>query len=124
MPKRLLDVGQCRPDHGSIRALVERRFGAEVRSADDLDQTLAELESGPVDLVLVNRKLDADYSDGMEIVRHLKADPRWQSIPVMLVTNYPEHQQSAVAEGAEPGFGKAELARPETVDKLARFLSP
>jgi hypothetical protein len=40
----------------------------------------------------------------------------------MLVTNYPEHQQEAVAAGAEPGFGKAELGQLATRDKLSRFL--
>ena len=46
-----------------------------------------------------------------------------RSIPVMLVTNYPEHQQQAIAAGAEPGFGKAELASPATLAKLAKFLA-
>ena len=31
-------------------------------------------------------------------------------------------QEAAVAAGAEPGFGKAELDRAETVEKLTRFL--
>ena len=34
--------------------------------------------------------------------------------PVMLVTNYPEHQQAAVEAGAEPGFGKDVLRSAET----------
>ena len=34
-----------------------------------------QLKSGQFDLVLVNRKLDADYSDGIEIIRQIKADP-------------------------------------------------
>jgi hypothetical protein len=40
----------------------------------------------------------------------------------MLVSNYPEYQQQAIAAGCEPGFGKAELSAPATLDKLARFL--
>ena len=32
-------------------------------------------ESEPFDLVLVNRKLDSDYSDGLEIIKQIKADP-------------------------------------------------
>jgi CheY-like chemotaxis protein len=120
--KRVLDVGQCVPDHAAIRSLAERRFGAQVVGADDLEQTLAALGEGLFDLILVNRKLDVDYSDGLEIVRRLKADPRWAGIPVMLVTNYPEYQQQAVALGAEPGFGKAQLSSPATLEKLAKFL--
>ncbi len=30
---------------------------------------LAELRGGQFDLVLVNRKLDSDYSDGIEVIR-------------------------------------------------------
>ena len=74
-------------------------------------------------LVMVNRKLDADYSDGLEIIRKIKADPKLAATPCMLVTNYAEHQQAAVAAGAEPGFGKLAYDRPETREQLARFLS-
>src|SRR5260221_10716061 len=104
--KRVLDVGQCPPDHGSIRRLIEDRFAAEVVQAHDARETLAQLRAGKFDLVLINRKLDADYSDGLEIIQQIKADPQLADTPVMLVTNYPEHQQLAVAAGAELGFGK------------------
>ena len=40
----------------------------------------------------------------------------------MLLSNFPEAQEAAVKAGAEPGFGKAEFDRPETVERLARFL--
>jgi two-component system chemotaxis response regulator CheY len=120
--KRVLDVGQCNPDHASIRSLIEGQFGAEVVRAHRLEDALAQLGSGKFDLVLVNRKLDMDYSDGMEIIKHLQADPQLKSIPVMLVTNYPEHDQTAVAAGATSGFGKAQLQEHATREKLAKIL--
>ncbi len=40
----------------------------------------------------------------------------------MLLSNFPQYQEAAVAAGAEPGFGKAELDRPETLERLRRFL--
>lgn len=122
MPKRVLDVGQCAPDHAAIRRLVQGTFGAEVVQADRLDDALAALRRESFDLVLINRKLDVDYSDGIEILRAIKTDSALASTPVMLVTNYPEHQQAAVAAGAEPGFGKAELGLAATREKLGRFL--
>lgn len=120
--KRVLDVGQCNPDHASIRSLLEGQFGVEVVRAHQLDDALAQLKDGKFDLVLVNRKLDIDYSDGMDIIKHLKADPEFGSIPVMLVTNYPEHDKVAVEAGATSGFGKAQLKDPATHEKLAKIL--
>lgn len=123
MSRRVLDVGQCSFDHGAIRRLVEGSFDATVVQAHGLDDTLEELRAQQYDLVLVNRKLDADYSDGMEILKTIKADPALAAVPVMLVTNYPEHQHLAVASGGEPGFGKNGISKPETRELLAKFLS-
>ena len=73
--------------------------------------------------MLINRKLDADYSDGLEILRAIKADPHMAAVPVMLVTNYAEHQDAAVAAGAVRGFGKLEYGDPQTAEKLRPFLA-
>jgi DNA-binding response OmpR family regulator len=123
MSKRVIDVGNCGPDHAAIRRLIESNFDAHVVAADDLASALAELDKSPADLVLVNRKLDLDYSDGMVIVRHLKSDAARSNIPVMLISNYPESQAEAVAAGAVPGFGKQELRASETLEKLGRILA-
>ena len=122
MPKRVLDVGQCGPDHSSIRSYLTRNFGCEVVQVHDAEGALAELRDGEFHLVLVNRKLDMDYSDGVDVVRALKADPRAAKVPVMLVTNYPEHQDAAIAAGAVRGFGKLEFEKPETRAKIAEIL--
>jgi response regulator RpfG family c-di-GMP phosphodiesterase len=122
MPKRVIDVGNCGPDHAAIRRLIEGNFDAQVAAADDLKSALTVLDKSPADLVLVNRKLDLDYSDGMAIIRHLKSDARWSSIPVMLITNYPEYQAEAIAAGALSGFGKQELRASETLEKLRKIL--
>ncbi len=122
MTKRVLSVGQCGPDTFALRNLVERNFSAQLVAADTGAEARSALQAEKFDLVLVNRKLDIDYSDGLEIIRAIKADPALAAVPCMLVTNYAEHQQAAVAAGAEPGFGKLEYGQPETRAKLARFL--
>jgi CheY-like chemotaxis protein len=123
MPKCVLDVGQCGPDHATITRYLTKNFDCEIVQADGLEDTRAQLKSGRFDLVLVNRKLDADYSDGLEVVRQIKSDPDTAGIPVMLVTNLPEHQEAAIAAGAIRGFGKLEFDKPETREKLAAVLS-
>jgi CheY-like chemotaxis protein len=122
MPKRVLDVGQCGPDHSSIRSYLTRNFGCEVVQVDDGPGALAELKGGQFDLILVNRKLDCDYSDGIDVIRALKADPDAAEVPVMLVTNYPEHQAAAIAAGAVRGFGKLEFGDPATRARIAEHL--
>lgn len=123
-PKRVLDVGNCQPDHASIRRLVEGGFGAQVVQAHGLEDALAELRGGSYDLVFVNRKLDRDYSDGIEIINAIKSDAALSATPTMLITNYAEHQDAAQAIGAERGFGKLEFDKPETRERLAKFLQP
>jgi CheY-like chemotaxis protein len=120
--KRVLDVGQCAADHGAISHLIRRQFEADVAGADDPDDALGQLRAGSFDLVLVNRKLDADASDGLELIRQIKSDPELASIPVMLVSNYAEYQEQAVAVGAEMGFGKAQLTAESTRKRLEKFL--
>jgi two-component system chemotaxis response regulator CheY len=122
MPKRILDVGQCGPDHATIRSYFTRNFDCEVVQTHGPDDTLAQLKSGRFDLVLINRKLDADYTDGMDILKKIKADASIADVPVMIVTNYAEHQDAAVAAGAVRGFGKLEYDKPETRDKIAAAL--
>lgn len=124
MPKRVLDVGNCDLDHSSIRGLLTGSFAVQVSRAHGPDDTLALLKKEPFDLVLVNRKLDQDYSDGLDIIKAIKADPQLASIPCMLITNYADQQQTAVAAGAEYGFGKKELSAPATQQRLAKFLTP
>lgn len=121
--KRVLNVGQCAMDHGTIRRLIEQNFEARVVPADSGDEALAQLRAGVYDLVLVNRKLDADYSDGLDVLRAIKADAALAALPVMLVSNYPDAQAEAVAAGAVPGFGKAHVSSPETLERLQTYLA-
>ena len=121
--KRVLSVGQCVPDQAAIERLLNANFEVTVQKAATADEALAAVQDGGVDLVLVNRKLDADYSDGSEIIQSLKGDPTTADVPVMLITNYAEHDEAAVKMGAVSGFGKASLREPETTAKLAEFLS-
>jgi len=123
MPKRVVEIGNCDVDHSQIRLLIEHEFSAIVARCHDGDEALRELAKSPADLVLVNRVLDRDQSDGLEVIRSIKADPRFGHMPCMLLTNFPEFQQAAVAAGAELGFGKAALNDRATRDKLAQFLS-
>ncbi len=119
MQKRVLDVGQCPPDHSAIRGLLTG-LGAVVEPVALIDQALERLRAEPFDLVLVNRKIDADYSDGLALIERMRAARI--EVPVMLISNFPEAQDEAVALGARRGFGKNELGRPDTKSRLLEAL--
>jgi DNA-binding response OmpR family regulator len=123
MTRRVLDVGQCNPDHAAISRLLNEHFDVEIVRAHVESDTIAALQSGDFDVVLINRKLDRDYSEGLNILQLIKSDSAMSNVPVMLVSNYPESQESAVAAGAVYGFGKAELGNPDVVERLAAILA-
>jgi CheY-like chemotaxis protein len=91
--------------------------------AHNAQDTIELLAAESFDLVLVNRHLDEDGSEGLDIIRAIKADPQTAAIPCMLITNYAEHQELAVAAGAEQGFGKKSLQTPATHELLRKHLS-
>ena len=123
MNKRVLDVGQCDMDHASMRSLIEENFDAQLVRVHFADQALDMLRRSTFDLVLINRLLDRDQTEGMLLLRQIKENPGLASVPVMLVTNYLEHQDLAVAAGASRGFGKSALGTLETRQTLAPYLS-
>ena len=120
--RTVLDVGNCAPDHAAIGRMLVSNFDALVLQTHGAQDTLQLLRSRQVDLVLINRKLDVDYSDGAEILKQIKAEQGLSDIPVMIVTNYEEHQETAVALGAVQGFGKLSLNSAETQHRLAAVL--
>ena len=118
---RVLNVGQCVPDHMSITSYLRRKFDAEVVKVDSEGEALDLIAAGDVDLVLVNRLYDADGSSGLDTVEAITSGDGVP--PVMLVSNFADAQRQAVQAGARPGFGKGELGAPETDEKLAAVLS-
>lgn len=121
--KTVLSVGQCRPDGAAIAHFLKTHFSVGLQTADTADQAISALGTQHVDLVLINRKLDIDGSDGLEILQRIRAGDVQPSVPVMLVSNYPEWQARAVSLGAVYGFGKAELSDPGLRDRLKAYLT-
>ena len=122
MAKRILEVGNCAADHAAMSALIDRHFDAQIAQAHTFDEALTALRGERFDLVLINRQLDHDNSEGVELIRKIKGDRELAQVPVVLLSNYPEYQQRAIEAGAAPGFGKADLNTPETQQKLKDLL--
>lgn len=122
MSKNVLDVGNCGADHGALTRLLTSRFDVEISRAHGMHDALEAMRSKSFDLVLINRVMDRDGSEGIDIIRTAKNDETLAATPVMMITNYPQHQQSAIDAGAAPGFGKQDLKDPETLKTLEEFL--
>jgi two-component system chemotaxis response regulator CheY len=120
--KKVLSLGQCMADHTGIGWLLRSHFGADVTPAATFEDALAKLRQDDFALVLVNRVLDYDGRSGLDFISQLKGDEHLRELPVMLVSNYDDAQQEAVARGALLGFGKAQLRDPKTVSRLGTVL--
>ncbi len=119
---RVLDVGQCDFDHDNISRMLSEEFGAAVKQAATGDEAFRAVRAGHYDLVLVNRVLDADGASGLDLMQRLLSNEDTRATPTMLVSNYADAQDAAVALGATRGFGKNALTSPETRDQLASLL--
>ena len=123
MPKKVALVGHCGPDSSYLRMAVTRAVkDAQVVFADD-QHTLNKLIESGLDLVLLNRQLDYGFEtdEGVELIRRLRE--KNPSLKAMLVSNYPDAQQAAVAAGAVPGFGKREIGSPRVSDVIRGALA-
>lgn len=120
--KRVLSVGQCLADHGSISRTFAREFGVEVVAARHSRQAQEMLGKEEFALVLVNRIFDADGFSGIAWIEQTRTSQGHGGPPIMLVSNYEEAQQQAIEAGAEPGFGKSELGRPAMLERVRPFL--
>src|SRR5882724_9224547 len=118
--RRILSIGQCAADHYRITRTFQEHFAAEVLGADNEEEAAQILRLGNIDLILVNRILDATGSSGLDVIKNLKSDSEASVIPAMLVSNYDDAQEEAVRLGAFKGFGKAALGEPAMVSAVRR----
>ena len=122
MSKTVLSIGQCSADHASISRLLQTKFQAMIKTADSIEEAIKHSHNSSIDLILVNRIFDLTGEEGLTFIQDHLAGPA-KLIPVILVSNYADAQDSAVALGARRGFGKAALNSPETEKILREFLS-
>lgn len=123
-PSRVLDVGNCNPDHHKIRMMLERHFDVSIDRVMFVDEALDRMRRTRYDLVLVNRLIFEDQSEGIDLLRRVKGDASVLKAPIMLVSNYADAQAAAVAEGAVSGFGKDKLFANETIERLGQYIKP
>lgn len=110
-------VGHCMPDQFMLKSAVKRAVdGAVIEVVNDHGSLAAHLHSQAV--LLVNRVLDGvfDTRCGIELIGRVVNGA--ESPVCLLISNYDDAQQQAIAAGARPGFGKSALYGAEMATRL------
>ncbi len=123
-PSRVLDVGNCDPDHSVIRRMLTQHFKVEIDRVMHVHEAIARMRAGKYDLVLYNRLIFASGAEGIALVHQAKADPELAGAPIMAISNFKEAQDAAVSAGAVRGFGKNSIFEPGTIANLSQYLTP
>ena len=119
---KVLDVGQCNPDHAMLKALVQRYFEADVDRVMFVEEALQAMRGQRYHLVMVNRLIFEDGSDGTELIRRARQTSELADVPIMLISNHAEAQQRALAAGGVEGFGKDDLRKDLPRTRLSAYL--
>ena len=120
--RKLLIVGQCDFDYQRISFVLSKIYDIEFHRADSFDDAIQKSLDQQFDLIMINRLMDLDRSEGMAILHELKSNPQTENTPAMIISDFQDAQEAAVAAGASPGFGKARLDTPQTFELLSNFL--
>lgn len=96
--------------------------GFEVSVAEDGEKGLKKATSGKPDIILLDIMLPK--MDGFEVLKQLKSQKETQNIPVLLLTNLSQQDDTrkGLDLGAEDYLVKAHFMPSEVVEKVKDFL--
>ena len=97
MLKRVMTVDDSR----TIREMVAftlRRAGFEVAEAEDGCKALLALKTTPVDVIITD--LNMPNMDGVTLIRALRADPKWRTIPILMLTTESDDRKKTEGRAA------------------------
>jgi putative two-component system response regulator len=114
----------CVDDNPMNRELVASTLAGanmELILVRNAAEAFAELESGPVDVVLLD--LIAGEAEGVSTLEAIRADPRWEFLPVIVLTSHRNNvrRQDAILAGADD-FINYPLNRLELVTRIHSLL--
>jgi hypothetical protein len=120
MQAHVLSVGQCSFDDSRLARVLAVEADAHMDRAHSAEDARQKIAATPYDLVLVNRVIDGDGASGVDFIAELR---KVDGAPcAMLISDYPDAQAAAVANGAVAGFGKSSLGSAEVGQRLRQAL--
>ena len=111
-------------DSAAIRKILQRVLVqadltlGKVLEANDGAEALEKLKTETVHLVLSD--INMPRMDGLELLAHLRADPKWKSLPVVMVTT--EGSQNKVMQALELG-ANGYVRKPFTAEQIKTKLA-
>ena len=104
-----------------VLSLTLKNSGHDVQIASHGLEALAQLDLASVDLALVD--IAMPEMDGLELLRHLRNDKRYKSLPVIMLTasGQDEDRQTALNIGAD-GFLTKPTSSRELLETIQRFV--
>jgi len=114
---RALVVDDSKPSRSIVaRTLAELKFDC-AEAANGQEALAALAASGRPDLITVNWHMPV--MDGIELVRHLRREPAYRGLPILMIST--EHEQERIALARQAGIDDY-LAKPFTAAALSRKL--
>ena len=104
-----------------VLSLTLKNSGHDVQIANHGVEALEQLDIAPVDLALVD--IAMPEMDGLELLRHLRNDKRYNALPVIMLTasGQDEDRQTALNIGAD-GFLTKPTSSRELLETIQRFI--
>ena len=96
----------------TLQIALELIPDVEVRSIQDPRAAVALLNESDSEIVAIvtdlNLELSGDQSDGLDLIRQLRAEPRFARLPMLLISgdSDPRLSERALAQGADAFFAK------------------
>jgi len=121
MPYRILIIDD-EPHMARLASYVLQTAGYDVLTAEDGRDGLEKLAQFKPDLVVCD--ITMPEMDGFEVVRTLRADPRWRHLPVIMLTARGQEQdvQRAQEVGANSYLTKPFSSR-QLLGEVQRYLN-
>ncbi|MGQ0430081.1 MAG: response regulator transcription factor [Gammaproteobacteria bacterium] len=122
-PQRLLIV-EDDPHMAYLLGYLAEKERYTVETIADGRKAMERIETGPAaDLVLLDVMLP--YTDGFELLAKLRADARWQQVPVIILTSRTREHDAvrALSMGADDYLNKP-FSPAELVARIRRRLKP
>jgi CheY-like chemotaxis protein len=89
------------PTHSKLSRVVLSAAGHTVDAVEEAEQALSAIKRDKPDIILLDMALPG--MDGLTLVGKLRADPETRTIPIVVVTSYPDRftKNDVLAAGCE-----------------------